>query len=77
MHTIEQARQSLLAEVGRILSEADVRLDDRFIELGGTSFLALQLTFEFSERTGWSIDLAQLLALSLGEVELRLERPTA
>lgn len=70
MGKINIGKQVLIREVERILGEPDIRLSDNFIELGGTSFLALQLASVLQEKEGIAIDVAELLAYSLDHVSI-------
>ncbi len=76
MDKINIGKQVLIREVERILGEPDIRPSDNFIELGGTSFLALQLASVLQEKEGIEIDVAELLAYCLDHVSIRFSENT-
>jgi acyl carrier protein len=65
------AQRALIGEVKRILNEVDVRPYDNFIELGGNSFLAIQVALNLKDKEGIEIDISQLLGDKLEKVMTR------
>ncbi|GAA5444265.1 hypothetical protein Misp06_02451 [Microbulbifer sp. NBRC 101763] len=58
-------QKALIREVEQLLNETDVRPTDNFIELGGNSFLALQLAINLKDRDNIEVDVARLLGNTL------------
>jgi len=64
-------QEILMLEVKNILNETEIYLTDNFIELGGNSFLAIQVALNLKDKEGIDISIAELLGDRLENVSIK------
>jgi acyl carrier protein len=69
---VDEAQQLTLEWVAELLEEPDARLEDNFLDLGGHSMLALQLSQRAKERYGVEFDMKVLFEKSVAEAAAEL-----
>jgi acyl carrier protein len=70
-------RHLLLQWVGELLGDPQVRLEDNFLDLGGHSMLAVELSRRAQERLGAPCDMRVLFESSLSQVADQLSAEMA
>ncbi|GAA2473930.1 phosphopantetheine-binding protein [Streptomyces mauvecolor] len=73
--TIDDAQGLILAWATELLEEP-ATAEDNFLDLGGHSVLALELSDRIKERFGAEVDIQVLFEQSLGEVASQVARLT-
>ncbi len=64
---IVDPKELAVAWVGEVLEESGVSAEDNFLDLGGHSVLALELSGRVKERFGVDLDIQILFENSIGE----------
>jgi acyl carrier protein len=72
------ALESVLADIWKeVLGVEQVSIHDSFVDLGGYSLLAVQVTARVKKKTGVTLDPGQMMIQTLGQLAAMLEGPAA